>query len=102
MDQVLVFLDCAVKNKADRSLNIEVYKKSMEQSLLTLRDTLQHKLYVVQLLNPRTQMVPSMVEGKEKEKYNIRESLKMCGYPGWAFLKSTKNNKTNKQKTRER
>lgn len=68
MDKVLVFLDCAVNNQADRSL--QVYKKSMEQYLLTpvtLHNPTQ-AIHVIQLLNPRTQMVPSMVEGKKKEK----------------------------------
>lgn len=50
-----------------------------------------HKLGVTETLNYWALMVLSRDEGKEKS--YIRKCLKRCGYPGWAFLKSTKKNK---------
>lgn len=44
-------------------------------------------------------MVPSRDEGKEKS--YIRKCLKRCGYPGWAFLESTKKNKPERAETED-
>lgn len=65
--------------------------------LLDYCHPLWHKLGVSQTLNRWALMVPSRDEGKEKS--YIRKCPKRCGYPGWAFLESTKKNKPERAKT---
>ncbi|XP_070401572.1 uncharacterized protein [Nothobranchius furzeri] len=92
-DNCLPFLDCAVHFEENGNLNIEVYRKPTHTDQYLLFDShhsLEHKLGVIKTLHHRAEHVPSKPEGKKKERTHIKESLKTCGYPNWAFIKSAK------------
>ncbi|XP_047457867.1 uncharacterized protein LOC125018165, partial [Mugil cephalus] len=89
----LAFLDCLVRVEEDRSLNIEVYRKPTHTDQHLLFDShhpLEHKLGVIRTLQHRAQTVPTRQDGKDKEGTHIKQTLKTCGYPNWAFVKGSK------------
>ncbi|XP_065326070.1 uncharacterized protein LOC135932513 [Pelmatolapia mariae] len=90
-DNCLPFLDCAVHIEENGNLNIEVYRKPTHTDQYLLFDShhpLEHKLGVIRTLHHRAEHVPSKPEGKKKEHTHVKEALKTCGYPNWAFIKS--------------
>ena len=86
----LPFLDCAVKVEQDGSLNIEVYRKPTHTDQYLMFDShhpLEHKLGVIRTLKHRADRVATKTEGKLKEHSHIKEALKTCGFPNWAFTR---------------
>ena len=103
-DNVLAFLDCAVHLETDGSLCIEVYRKPTHTDQYLQFDShhpLQHKLGVIRTLNHRAESVPTKKEGREKEQKHIKNALKTCGYPKWAFLKNRNKKRTDTEHERE-
>ncbi|KAL3978929.1 G2/M phase-specific E3 ubiquitin-protein ligase [Sarotherodon galilaeus] len=99
-DNCLPFLDCAVHIEENGNLNIEVYRKPTHTDQYLLFDShhpLEHKLGVIRTLHHRAEHVPSKPEGKKKEHTHVKEALKTCGYPNWAFIKSAKSHRKEDQ-----
>ncbi|KAL3972435.1 transcription elongation factor S-II [Sarotherodon galilaeus] len=99
-DNCLPFLDCAVHIEENGNLNIEVYRKPTHTDQYLLFDShhpLEHKLGVIRTLHHRAEHVPSKPEGKKKEHTHVKEALKTCGYPNWAFIKSAKRHRKEDQ-----
>ena len=44
---------------------------------------------------------PKKREGKTKDHKDIKTALKTCGYPTWAYVKSTKRSRNNTLTTQE-
>lgn len=51
---------------------------------------LKSKLGVFRTLQHWKDSIPSKAEGKEKQHAHIKQALKTCGYPNWAFSKTGK------------
>ncbi|XP_038148866.1 uncharacterized protein LOC119788543, partial [Cyprinodon tularosa] len=95
-DNKLPFLDCLVSMEGDGSLNIEVYRKPTHTDQYLLFDShhpLEHKLSVIRTLQHRAEHVPTKTDGKQKEQKHIKDALRNCGYPNWAFIKSARKSK---------
>ena len=101
----LPLLDCAVHIVEGRSLNIEVYRKSIHRSIFAF-DThhpLENKLGVIRTLNHRAESVHNKSEGKENEHKHIRGALKTFGYPNWTFVRTSIRSRADREKeTRKR
>ncbi|TWW61021.1 hypothetical protein D4764_05G0011110 [Takifugu flavidus] len=89
----LAFLDCAVKITEDRNLTIEVYRKPTHTDQYLQFDShhpLEHKLGVIRTLQHRAREIPTTSQGRKKEQDHIKTALKTCGYPDWAFTKTSR------------
>jgi hypothetical protein len=101
----LAFLDCAVKIKEDRNLSIEIYRKPTHTDQYLLFDShhpLEHKLGVIKTLQHRAKEVPIITQGKKKEQEHLKTALKTCGYPDWAFTKTSKKRDPSKEEERNK
>ncbi|XP_072041441.1 uncharacterized protein [Amphiura filiformis] len=99
-DDTLAFLDCLISVKNDGSLTSNVYRKPTHTDhylQFGSHHPLIHKLGVIRTLQYRADTIISENELIPEEKDHIKESLKNCGYPNWAFLKANKSRKDQKQ-----
>ncbi|XP_072039327.1 uncharacterized protein [Amphiura filiformis] len=99
-DDTLAFLDCLISVKNDGSLTSNVYRKPTHTDhylQFGSHHPLIHKLGVIRTLQYRADTIISENELIPGEKDHIKESLKNCGYPNWAFLKANKSRKDQKQ-----
>ena len=55
----------------------------------------EHYLIVPRVMQGPT--VSTKSEGKEKEQKHIRGALKICGYPNWTFVKTTKASRSDRE-----
>lgn len=76
--------DCAVLSEEDGSLNSEDYWKPTHRHQCLL----EYKLGVIRIVQHQAENIPSKPEGKEKAHTDVKEALKICGFPNWAFTKS--------------
>ncbi|XP_072050059.1 uncharacterized protein [Amphiura filiformis] len=99
-DDTLAFLDCLISVKSDGSLTSNVYRKPTHTDhylQFGSHHPLIHKLGVIRTLQYRADTIISENDLIPEEKDHIKESLKNCGYPNWAFLKANKSRKDQKQ-----
>ncbi|XP_072033246.1 uncharacterized protein [Amphiura filiformis] len=99
-DDTLAFLDCLISVKNDGSLTSNIYRKPTHTDhylQFGSHHPLIHKLGVIRTLQYRADTIISENELIPEEKDHIKESLKNCGYPNWAFLKANKSRKDQKQ-----
>jgi len=98
-DNQIPFLDTLIVKKQNGSIKLLVYRKKThtDQYLhFTSHHPLQHKLSVIKTLMDRKDKVITDPQDKQQEEEKIKEALKLCGYPDWAFKKSN-----NKPKSKE-
>ncbi len=84
----IAFLDSLVKHMPDGSLRLSVYRKPTHtnQYLNFLsHHPLHQKLGVIRTLNHRCETIVTSEEDRTKEKGLLKDALKKCGYPDWAF-----------------
>jgi len=92
-DNSLAFLDCLISVNSDGYLTSKVYRKPTHTDhylQFGSHHPLIHKLGVIRTLQYRADTIISDAEQIPEEKDHIKNSLKNCGYPDWAFLKATK------------
>ncbi|XP_061603008.1 uncharacterized protein LOC133464838 [Cololabis saira] len=90
----LPFLDCGISLGGEGELQVEVYRKPTHTDQYLMFDShhpLEHKLGVIRTLQHRAKTVPTNPEARDKEQKHIKQALKQCHYPEWAFTKTQKN-----------
>ena len=93
IDNKIAFLDCLVSICENGSLKTEVYRKPTHTDHYLRFDSnhpLVHKLGVIRTLFHRGDTIISDPNLVPKERKHIKQSLRKCGYPGWAFRKASK------------
>ena len=104
VDQKIPFLDTLIVKKQDGSIKLLVYRKKThtDQYLhFNSHHPLQHKLSVIRTLMDRKDKVVTEDEDKKQEEIKIKEALKLCGYPEWAFKQSQSKTKTQSKEQSE-
>ncbi|XP_072048492.1 uncharacterized protein [Amphiura filiformis] len=100
----IAFLDTLIVKRQDGSVKLLVYRKKThtDQYLhFQSHHPLQHKLGVIRTLMDRKDKVITEEADKLVEEQKIKEALKICGYPEWAFKdvnKKTANKKDQSQR----
>ncbi len=87
-DNMLAFLDCLVEREVDGTFNTSIYRKPTHTDQYLLFDSchpLEHTLGVIRTLVYRADTVCSTECRVQSEKTHIKEALRKCGYPNWAF-----------------
>ena len=87
-DGKIPFLDTLIARKEDGSIKLLVYRKKThtDQYLhFHSHHPLQHKLSVIKTLMDRKDKVITEEEDRVVEEKKIKEALKQCAYPEWAF-----------------
>ena len=77
----------------DRNLSIEVYRKPTHTDQYLRFDShhpLEHKLGVIKTLQHRAKEIANTTQGTKKEQEHLKTALKTCGYPDWAFSKTSR------------
>ena len=102
IESSIPFLDTLIVKKPYGSIKLLVYRKKThtDQYLhFTSHHPLQHKLSVIRTLMDRRDKVVTEPQDKEQEEHKIKEALKLCGYPEWAFNQVTQNKPEKCKKT---
>ncbi|TWW53916.1 hypothetical protein D4764_0197150, partial [Takifugu flavidus] len=89
----------------DRNLTIEVYRKPTHTDQYLQFDShhpLEHKLGVIRTLQHRAREIPTTSQGRKKEQDHIKTALKTCGYPDWAFTRTSRKRDLSKGEEEER
>ena len=92
-DGSIPFLDTIVKQQADGTLSITVYRKPTHIDQYLQWDSHHHlsvKFSVIQTLSYRASTVCSKPELLQQEKDHLRKALTKCKYPKWALDKVEK------------
>ena len=92
-DGSIPFLDTIVKQEADGTLSITVYRKPTHTDQYLQWDSHHHlstKFSVIHTLSHRAPTVCSKPELLQQEKDHLRKALTKCKYPKWAFDKVEK------------
>lgn len=67
----------------------ETHTHSDQYLLFDFHHPLQHKLGVIRTLKHRAENVSTSTEAKENKQQHLKEVLKACCYPNWAFGRTT-------------
>ena len=101
----LAIVNCAGKMEEDRNVSIEVYRKPTHTDQYLRFDShhlLEHKLGVIKTLQHRANEIPTTTQGTKKEEQHLKTALRTCGYPGWAFSKSSRKRDPKKEEDRNK